>query len=191
MTFLRPAPICLVVAGLLLVLQVLSYSSLHYVHPGRSWRISLGQGQLRLWRSNPGDLNYMPAGFSTGGGAFWSFDAILWKPEWNTRQDVWVPLGPAGTPPGPGGVNVKSIRGLSIAAAPMYPGLLAAIVGAAAMPGWKRSRRKRRGQCVKCGYDRRGLAAGAACPECGEVSKALAAGSDEAVLPSNPESPGA
>ena len=69
MTFLRPAPICLVVAGLLLVLQVLSYSSLHYVHPGRSWRISLGQGQLRLWWSNPGDLNYRPAGFSTGSSA--------------------------------------------------------------------------------------------------------------------------
>ncbi|HVU62889.1 MAG TPA: hypothetical protein VHC70_02840, partial [Phycisphaerales bacterium] len=32
-----------------------------------------------------------------------------------------------------------------------------------------RSRRRRRlGRCVKCGYDRAGLAAGAACPECGE-----------------------
>ena len=48
-----------------------------------------------------------------------------------------------------------------------------------------------RGVCNECGYDRRGLAAGAACPECGEVSKALAAGSDEAVSPSNPESPAA
>ncbi|MEX2220074.1 MAG: hypothetical protein WD749_15085 [Phycisphaerales bacterium] len=27
--------------------------------------------------------------------------------------------------------------------------------------------RARRGQCAACGYDRAGLAAGAACPECG------------------------
>jgi hypothetical protein len=31
----------------------------------------------------------------------------------------------------------------------------------------RRWRRRHRGQCVKCGYDRAGLAAGAACPECG------------------------
>jgi hypothetical protein len=31
----------------------------------------------------------------------------------------------------------------------------------------RRVRRRRRGQCVQCGYDRAGLAAGAACPECG------------------------
>lgn len=30
-----------------------------------------------------------------------------------------------------------------------------------------RGRRRRRGACVACGYDRRGLAAGAVCPECG------------------------
>lgn len=29
------------------------------------------------------------------------------------------------------------------------------------------ARRRRAGQCLKCGYDRAGLAAGARCPECG------------------------
>jgi hypothetical protein len=29
------------------------------------------------------------------------------------------------------------------------------------------ARRKRAGQCAKCGYDRAGLAVGAVCPECG------------------------
>lgn len=33
----------------------------------------------------------------------------------------------------------------------------------------RRCRRRRGGRCVKCGYDRAGLAAGAACPECGAV----------------------
>lgn len=32
-------------------------------------------------------------------------------------------------------------------------------------------RRQRAGHCVKCGYDRAGLASDAACPECGTLSK--------------------
>ncbi|HVU64866.1 MAG TPA: hypothetical protein VHC70_12875, partial [Phycisphaerales bacterium] len=36
------------------------------------------------------------------------------------------------------------------------------------LPGTvRRWRRRRGGRCVKCGYDRAGLAAGAPCPECG------------------------
>jgi hypothetical protein len=31
--------------------------------------------------------------------------------------------------------------------------------------------RRRRGRCTTCGYDRRGLAAGAKCPECGTVPR--------------------
>ena len=34
----------------------------------------------------------------------------------------------------------------------------------------RRRLRRKRGRCPACGYDRRGLAEGAACPECGEVS---------------------
>ncbi len=173
MTCFRLAPICLALAGLLLVFQALSCWSFHYTNPSQSWRLSLVQGRARLWWSNPGDVNSMPSGWSTGGGAAWSLDSSVWRPELDRALNVWVPLGPPGTPPGPGGVNVKSIRGLNIAVAPMYPGLLAAIVGVAAMPGWKRSRRRRLGQCARCGYDRRGLAVGAACPECGEATGIL------------------
>ncbi len=34
--------------------------------------------------------------------------------------------------------------------------------------GLRRARRARRGQCRRCGYDRRGLASAAVCPECGK-----------------------
>jgi hypothetical protein len=34
---------------------------------------------------------------------------------------------------------------------------------------WRRARRRERGLCLSCGYDRSGLASGAACPECGSV----------------------
>lgn len=58
---------------------------------------------------------------------------------------------------------------------PIVPGLLAntAVYGAAwwlilFAPGViRRWRRRRRGACVACGYDRRGIGAAAACPECG------------------------
>lgn len=35
--------------------------------------------------------------------------------------------------------------------------------------GRRRRRRSRVGMCVRCGYDRRGLAADAKCPECGTI----------------------
>ena len=37
------------------------------------------------------------------------------------------------------------------------------------------ARRRRAGMCVKCGYDRRGLAPGAICPECGAPAASAAA----------------
>jgi hypothetical protein len=38
------------------------------------------------------------------------------------------------------------------------------------LAGARRSWRRRRGRCPGCGYDRRGLAEGAACPECGRAA---------------------
>jgi hypothetical protein len=37
---------------------------------------------------------------------------------------------------------------------------------------WRRRRRSRRGLCLGCGYDRRGLGEGAVCPECGRADRA-------------------
>jgi hypothetical protein len=62
---------------------------------------------------------------------------------------------------------------------PIFPGVVlnTALYGAAwwavlFSPGViRRERRRRRGACLACGYDRRGIAAGAVCPECGAKSQ--------------------
>jgi len=41
-------------------------------------------------------------------------------------------------------------------------------IGQALLAGWRKLGVKP-GQCRRCGYDRRGLGAGARCPECGEA----------------------
>lgn len=49
--------------------------------------------------------------------------------------------------------------------------LVLVVAGPPAILEWianvRRTRRTRRGQCVSCGYERRGLAEEAPCPECG------------------------
>ncbi len=58
---------------------------------------------------------------------------------------------------------------------PVWPGVVvnsvlfgAAWYGLLLIPAsLRRGRRRRRGACVECGYDRRGIAPEAACPECG------------------------
>ncbi len=46
--------------------------------------------------------------------------------------------------------------------------VLAALALMASRVLWPQARRARRGQCRRCGYDRRGLASAAVCPECGK-----------------------
>lgn len=50
-------------------------------------------------------------------------------------------------------------------AVPLWPTPVA--FGALAWYAGRRIKRLRKGACTKCGYDTRGLAAGACCPECG------------------------
>ncbi len=63
---------------------------------------------------------------------------------------------------------------------PFWPLLVVAVATAA--PAWRldlvdRRRRGRaeRGQCSKCGYDRRGIGAGSLCPECGAGARGASA----------------
>ncbi len=52
--------------------------------------------------------------------------------------------------------------------------LFAAVLWASARGAraWRSSRRRRRGRCANCNYDRTGLAAGVVCPECGVAAAA-------------------
>ena len=76
----------------------------------------------------------------------WSRPAIL--PSWQ-----WTPASPPASP------------GSFMIGVPVWP-VPVAFAGLAWYAG-KRIKQLRRDACAKCGYDTRGLAAGAVCPECG------------------------
>lgn len=91
-------------------------------------------------------------------------------PVWKHGQWGWWPRQSSGSFPGIRLVGTGRFAQTDI---PLWPVVL--IAGAAS--GWvwigdvRRSRRRRAGACVKCGYDLRGLGDGrrdaAICPECG------------------------
>jgi hypothetical protein len=116
------------------------------------------------------------------GGLLWVSESDGWGWEVPTTDSGWIvrcvrgwnwglagePL-PMGTP-GPWRAGVARYKtsdewhaGVSL----MYPVILTVIpVG---LLWWADRRCVRPGRCSGCGYDRRGLAAGAKCPECGTV----------------------
>ena len=72
-------------------------------------------------------------------------------------------------------IGRSSYYGLSLPIAPLWFGFALNTICFAAL-AWgvwrgpsviRRHRRRRAGWCVGCGYDLKGLAAGAVCPECG------------------------
>lgn len=86
-------------------------------------------------------------------------------PPPSTYWTAWDDFGVLGV-----GVRKSSRQGIDAHAlrAPHWA-LVVALAAAGAGLAWpdvRRWRRRRRGWCVGCGYDRFGLAAGAACPEC-------------------------
>jgi hypothetical protein len=70
-----------------------------------------------------------------------------------------------------GGTCRTQQSGIAAFAFPLWPLLIAALPPAWILwrPDLHAWREVRRACCAKCGYDRRGLAAGARCPECGTV----------------------
>jgi hypothetical protein len=88
---------------------------------------------------------------------------------------LWVsprPLVPAG---GVGGIDFSPLDRFALPLLPLWPGFLIntsfyALLTFALVRTPRlaiRIRRRRRGRCSACGYDRAGLEPGAACPECG------------------------
>ncbi len=88
------------------------------------------------------------------------------------EHDFGPELGLVATEEGPGMVMVEP---RTMPRVPIVPGVVVntglyggawgiVLWGPGAMRRW---RRRRRGACTACGYDRRGIGAGALCPECG------------------------
>ncbi len=83
--------------------------------------------------------------------------------------------------PSYGGIKIANspAMGHFLPTLPLWPGLIAdtAFYGAAWLGLFlllgpaRRAQRRRRGLCVRCRYDLRGLAPGSPCPECGTLSR--------------------
>jgi len=81
-------------------------------------------------------------------------DAIVGSGEWIRRPDDVV----LGVGILPLGFTLNTLLAAGV--------ILTLTEGAGA---WRRRARRRKGRCPWCGYDRAGVAVGAACPECGRV----------------------
>jgi hypothetical protein len=149
--------VSLVLLLLCLAMAVGSLFSVRWTGRGGAVCIALGQGTAWCWSGKPGDMR--GAGVEVGG---WSGDALLWKPEWERAQKVWVSR--------PRARSAVQIVGLSVRV-PMYVPLLLLSLTTGLL--WRANRlsirRARAGQCRSCGYDLSGTPQ--RCPECGrEVS---------------------
>jgi hypothetical protein len=154
--------IALALLALCLVLSGASLFSVRWISRSGATCIALGQGTAWGWIGRPGDFPRPAsavAGWVVGG---WSGDALLWKPELERAQKVWVAR--------PGARAAVQIVGLSVRV-PMYLPLLAmlACTGLLWQANRRSVRRARRGQCPGCGYDLAGSPR--RCPECGREAE--------------------
>lgn len=157
----RPALVLVILA---LLVQGVSLLGLRYVTSDRSVMLQLQDGQIGLWRAQPGTFDFVGAGLSGARG----YSGVKWSFDLKRNATVYVP-------PGPGQTFGKKSSWTGAAA----PALLAIVVPAivlAAPPVFAKGRRiarLRRGACVRCGYDLHELAGGR-CPECGLGSSRVA-----------------
>ena len=153
--------ICFSAIALLACLQTASLWTLYWQSPSHATSISLSQGCIRVWSSNPGDLPGTP-GFTRAG---WTGDVLLWKPELSTQSRLWViPSAPPGVTP-----MARRLTGFCLILPIAYP--LALVVTGTGLsllyPRLLRARRLSRNRCPSCGYDMTGSAG--KCPECGSL----------------------
>lgn len=129
---------------------------------GPSWGV--GGGGSREWR-----------GLAT---CAWNLNPTLdmhplWDPLSAPRRLAW-----ATTRAGTLAVTVKTSPTRAEIVEAHWGWLLAFAAGLGVVPGWRTrvflrlERRRRRGQCLSCGYSRVGLAPDAPCPECGATPAA-------------------
>lgn len=107
--------------------------------------------------------------------ALWGWETRTFRINTTTGETTNVPIDGRGLFAPPSAVRRLTRQGVRLPYLPVWPGFAVDSAIAAALwwmlltaPGAiKRWRRRRRGLCIACGYDLRGLAEGAACPECG------------------------
>jgi hypothetical protein len=111
------------------------------------WTLELDDGAVSIWKAVPNNSAYARTD-STKTFRVTNHDLASYVPmfttaagrfDWMARMPFWMPL------------------------------VIAA--GTTGFMQWKdnAARRRRLGLCTRCGYDRRGIAAGAPCPECGHA----------------------
>lgn len=138
------------------------YSTVGAEGHGCVWSLSLTSGVVQ-WSLQRGaiDSYYPGGGWAIGTPPrdnpwLWQASSTAVQPQWRAWGWVWTLVSQ------PSGWH-------RFAAAPVWPFAAAALCGGALLVRAGRRAGGAAGRCTKCGYDLRGLAAGAVCPECGAI----------------------
>lgn len=133
------------VTVLLLAAWIISgFASWDVVLGDMTARIGIGSGQISI------DYSPYDNDFGMDWRGFHAFEHFWFIPPWVQRHDSGVQWG---------------------AFLPLWAMFAASLL--ATLAAWRQdaiARRVRMGQCLKCGYDRAGLAPGGVCPECGAAA---------------------
>lgn len=141
-----------------------------YISPSAGTRIMLRWGSLDFWHGSPGDWERLQSE--------WRGPArpikMVWTPEFHSMQmirSMWPSAAPGG------GVATIDNYGLRLILPMWMPVAAFLLVTGITVRPWflhaRMARRTRRGRCVGCGYDLKGLAE--RCPECGRALRRLLA----------------
>lgn len=173
---------CVVVLGVLVVMQVVSLGQVTWIDGDRATRISLSGGVLRATHSRmspdperlpPNDPTAKPWDYFGSGFDYRFSDfpkSLGWDTEIYRDTRVFVPRGGQVITDSTRVIRSGAIYSTGITVPVLYLLLAWSAISFLPIRAWVVHRRRvNNGLCLKCGYDLAGIGGDSPCPECGAV----------------------